>query len=46
MIDLAAAITGVVTNPILPINRDGEVTYMLNESRTRVMFVPGVFRNA
>jgi acyl-CoA synthetase (AMP-forming)/AMP-acid ligase II len=44
VIDLAAAMTGVVTNPIVPINRDAEVTYMLNESRTKVCFVPGVFR--
>jgi acyl-CoA synthetase (AMP-forming)/AMP-acid ligase II len=44
VIDLAASMTGVVTNPIVPINRDAEVTYMLNESRTRVMFVPQVFR--
>lgn len=44
VIDLAAAMTGVVANPIVPINRDGEVTYMLNESRSSVMFVPEVFR--
>lgn len=44
VIDLAASMTGLVTNPIVPINRDAEVTYMLNESRTRLMFVPGVFR--
>ena len=44
VIDLAAAMTGVVANPIVPINRDGEVTYMLNEARSRVMFVPGTFR--
>ena len=44
VIDLAAAMTGVVTNPIVPINRDAEVTYMLNESRTRLLFIPGVFR--
>lgn len=44
VIDLAACMTGVVVNPIVAINRDAEVTYMLNESRTRVMFVPGEFR--
>jgi len=44
VIDLAASMTGVVVNPIVPINRDAEVTYMLNESRTKLMFVPGVFR--
>jgi acyl-CoA synthetase (AMP-forming)/AMP-acid ligase II len=44
VIDLAASMTGLVTNPIVPINRDAEVTYMLNESRTRLMFIPGEFR--
>lgn len=44
VIDLAAAMSGVVANPIVPINRDAEVTYMLNESRTKLMFVPGLFR--
>jgi acyl-CoA synthetase (AMP-forming)/AMP-acid ligase II len=44
VIDIAASMIGVVLNPIVPINRDAEVTYMLNESRSRVMFVPGVFR--
>ena len=44
VIDLAAAMTGVVSNPIVPINRDAEVTYMLNESRSKLMIVPGTFR--
>ncbi|HET8880872.1 MAG TPA: AMP-binding protein [Solimonas sp.] len=44
VIDLAAAMAGVVTNPIVPINRDAEVGYMLNESRSKLVFVPGVFR--
>ena len=44
VIDLAASMIGLVTNPIVPINRDAEVTYMLNESRTRLLFIPGEFR--
>ena len=44
VVNLAAAMTGAVVNPIVPINRDAEVTYMLNESRSRIMFIPGVFR--
>jgi acyl-CoA synthetase (AMP-forming)/AMP-acid ligase II len=44
VIDLAACMVGAVVNPIVAINRDAEVTYMLNESRTRVMFVPEQFR--
>ena len=43
-INLAAAMTGVVVNPIVPINRDAEVTFMLNESHSRVLFVPRTFR--
>ena len=45
VINLAAAMTGVVVNPIVPIYRDAEVGYMLNEARTRVVFVPRMFRN-
>lgn len=45
VVNLAAAMTGVVVNPIVPINRDTEVSYMLNESHSRVLFIPGVFRN-
>ena len=44
VINLAAAMTGVVVNPIVPINRDAEVSYMLDEFRSRVMFVPQNFR--
>ncbi|SCW38601.1 Acyl-CoA synthetase (AMP-forming)/AMP-acid ligase II [Sphingobium faniae] len=44
VINLAAAMIGVVVNPIVPINRDAEVTYMLNASGTRVIFVPELFR--
>ena len=34
VIDLAASMTGVVANPIVPINRDSEVAFMLNESHS------------
>lgn len=44
VINLAAAMIGVVVNPIVPINRDAEVSYMLNASGTKVMFVPALFR--
>lgn len=43
-INIAAAMVGVVINPIVPINRDAEVGYMLKESRSRLMIVPHVFR--
>ena len=44
VINLAAAMTGVVVNPIVPINRDAEVSFMLGESHSRLMFVPKIFR--
>lgn len=44
VINLAAAMAGVVVNPIVPINRDAEVSYMLAAARSRVMFVPEAFR--
>lgn len=44
VINLAAAMIGAVVNPIVPINRDAEVTYMLNASGTKVVFVPEIFR--
>ena len=44
VINLAAAMIGVVVDPIVPINRDAEVSHMLNASGTKVMFVPEVFR--
>ncbi len=45
VINLAAAMTGLVVNPIVPIYRDAEVGYMLKEARSRVVFTPHVFRN-
>jgi acyl-CoA synthetase (AMP-forming)/AMP-acid ligase II len=45
VIDLAASMTGLVANPIVPINRDSEVAFMLNESRSRMLFIPEMFRN-
>jgi acyl-CoA synthetase (AMP-forming)/AMP-acid ligase II len=44
VINIAAAMIGVVVNPIVPINRDAEVGYMLEESRSRVVFIPETFR--
>jgi acyl-coenzyme A synthetase/AMP-(fatty) acid ligase len=35
---------GVVVNPIVPINREAEVKYMLNAARSRVVFAPKIFR--
>jgi acyl-CoA synthetase (AMP-forming)/AMP-acid ligase II len=44
VINLAAAIGGLVVNPIVPINRDGELVHMLGAARSRFVFVPAVFR--
>ncbi|GEO01537.1 cyclohexanecarboxylate-CoA ligase [Novosphingobium sediminis] len=44
VINLAAAMTGLVVNPIVPINRDTEVRLMLQTSRAKVVFIPGEFR--
>jgi acyl-CoA synthetase (AMP-forming)/AMP-acid ligase II len=44
VINLAASIAGLVVNPIVPINRDGELVHMLGAARSRFVFVPAVFR--
>ncbi len=45
VINLAASIGGFVCNPIIPIYRDAEVGFILRNSRTRVLFIPGTFRS-
>lgn len=44
VINLAACLTGVVMNPVVPIYRDAEVRYILTDARTRLFFVPQIFR--
>jgi non-ribosomal peptide synthetase component E (peptide arylation enzyme) len=44
IIDLAAALSGLVINPIVPIYRDAEVGMMLADSRSRLFFVAGSAR--
>jgi acyl-CoA synthetase (AMP-forming)/AMP-acid ligase II len=44
VINLAASLAGLVVNPIVPINRDGELIHMLAAARTRFVFIPRVFR--
>lgn len=44
VITLAAAMTGVVVNPIVPMNRDGEIRHMIADARPRMMFIPESFR--
>lgn len=44
VINLAAAMSGLVVNPIVPIYRDHEVSVMLADSRARAFFVASSFR--
>lgn len=45
VINLAAALSGFVINPIVPIYRDREVTLMLGDCGAKVFFVAAHFRN-
>jgi len=45
VINLAACLGGFVCNPIVPIYRDAEVGYILEHSRSRVLFIPEAFRS-
>ncbi|MBK8272968.1 MAG: AMP-binding protein [Sphingomonadales bacterium] len=45
VISLATAMTGLVVNPIVPINRDAEVSHILNDASARVMIVPAQLRS-
>jgi acyl-CoA synthetase (AMP-forming)/AMP-acid ligase II len=40
VIGLAAAMAGLILNPITPIYRDSEVGYMLSDCRSRLLFIP------
>ena len=45
MINLAAALSGFVINPIVPIYRDHEVAHMLADCNARAFFVADSFKN-
>ncbi len=45
ILNLAAAMSGLVVNPIVPIYRDAEVGGMLADCRAKLFFVAGSFRN-
>ena len=45
VINLAAAMSGLAVNPIVPIYRDHEVAQMLGDCRARAVFVAAAFRN-
>jgi acyl-CoA synthetase (AMP-forming)/AMP-acid ligase II len=44
VIALAARMMGLVINPIPPIYRESELSYILADCRSRMLFAPGVFR--
>ncbi|MBN9146285.1 AMP-binding protein [Novosphingobium sp. 1748] len=44
VLNLAAALSGLVLNPIVPIYRDAEMRIMLGDCGARAIFVPHVFR--
>lgn len=44
VINLAAAMAGLVVNPIIPIYRGAELVHILNDCRSRMIFVPAEFR--
>lgn len=45
IINIAAAMTGLVVNPIVPIFRDAEVGFILGDARTRALFIPESIRS-
>jgi acyl-CoA synthetase (AMP-forming)/AMP-acid ligase II len=45
VISLAAALTGLIINPLLPIYRERELSFMLADCQSRLLFIPARFRN-
>jgi acyl-CoA synthetase (AMP-forming)/AMP-acid ligase II len=43
-VNIGAALAGLVVNPIVPIYRDAEVSYILRDARSRLLFLPREFR--
>jgi non-ribosomal peptide synthetase component E (peptide arylation enzyme) len=43
VLNLAACLGGLVVNPIVPIYRESEVRYILQDARSRAFFVPQAF---
>lgn len=44
-VHLAATRVGAVTNPLLPIYRENELSYILRFARTAIAIIPSVYRN-
>jgi acyl-CoA synthetase (AMP-forming)/AMP-acid ligase II len=43
-VDIAASLLGLVLNPVIPIYRDRELAFILDDASTRVLFIPDHFR--
>lgn len=44
VVNLAAAMAGIVVHPVVPIYREAEVSFMLRDCRSKLIFVPRSFR--
>lgn len=44
-IDIAAVWLGLIVNPVIPIYRDRELAFILADSRSRCLFIPGLYRD-
>jgi acyl-CoA synthetase (AMP-forming)/AMP-acid ligase II len=44
VLTLAATLSGLIINPIIPIYRGAELVHILTDSRSRMIFIPAVFR--
>jgi acyl-CoA synthetase (AMP-forming)/AMP-acid ligase II len=45
VINIAAALAGLIVNPLVPIYRDNEIRFMVEDVNTRMVFVPERFRS-
>jgi acyl-CoA synthetase (AMP-forming)/AMP-acid ligase II len=45
VIDLAATMAGLVVNPLVAIYREAEISFMMNDCGSRLLFIPGEFRS-
>jgi len=45
IVAIASSICGLIINPVVPIYRGKELGFILNDAETRILFIPGVFRN-
>lgn len=44
-VDIASSLLGLVINPIIPIYRDRELEFILEDASVRILFIPEQFRN-